>query len=162
MNIAYYLQNRVLPLCQRSLKFIMTISRDREALEGFLNCQRLGNVPQSLLSFVVFSFDFDKADSLWSSVTKTYQSESVQAGISYNNKSAEHFNGLRQQRHISVAQAHISAVDQQDVHHPSEFRNGLHNLSESMMIEGPLFLVLCVTSLQRRGRGIPRVSCTRN
>lgn len=44
--------------------------------KDFLVCRRFGNIQQRLLSFVVFSFDFDKADALLSSVIKTSQSES--------------------------------------------------------------------------------------
>lgn len=109
----------------------------------FLNCQRFGNVQPSLLSFVVFSFDLDKADALLRSVIETYQSGSVQARIDYNNTLPHSFNGLKQQRLISIAQAYISIVGWQDVlDNPSEFRNGLHNPSEARMIEGPLFLTL--------------------
>lgn len=53
----------------------MTILRNWEALGDFLNCQRFRNVQQSLLSFVVFSFDLGKADALLSSVIKTHQLE---------------------------------------------------------------------------------------
>lgn len=58
------------------LKFIVAILRSWDALRDFLDCQRFGNIQQTLLSFVEFSFDFDKADTLLSSVIKTYQSES--------------------------------------------------------------------------------------
>lgn len=123
---------------------IETYSEYLEALGSFGRVSKLSKTRKcsAELSFVVFSFDFDKTDTLWSSVIKTYQSESVQARISYSNKLAQHFNGLKQ-RHISIAQAYISTVDWQDVlHNPSEFRNGLHNLSEARVIEGPLFLIL--------------------
>lgn len=115
---------------------------EEPGFSDFLNCQRFGKV-QQLLSFAVFLFDFDKADTLLRSVIKTYQSGSVQARIDYNNKLPHSFNGLKQQRLISITQAYISIVGWQDVlGNPSEFRNGLHNPSEARMIEGPLFLIL--------------------
>lgn len=87
----------------------MTILRNWEALKDCLNCQRFRNVEQSLLSFVVFSFDLDKADALLNSVI-TYQPESGEARICCNNKSHQSFNGVKQQRLTSVAHAYISTV----------------------------------------------------
>lgn len=117
-----------------------------EELGSSERLSRLSEIWKCSVQFVVFcriSLDFDKAGTLLSPVIKTSQSESVQARISYNNKLHQSFNGLKQQRRISVAQASTSIVDWQAVfHNPSELRNGLRNPSESRMVEGPLFLIL--------------------
>lgn len=62
---------------------------------------------------------------------QTYQSEAGQARICYNNKLSQSFNGLQQQRLISVPQGYISIVDWQEVlHNTIEFRNAFPNASE--------------------------------
>lgn len=95
---------------QWQLELLMTILRNWEALKDFLNCQRFRNVEQSLLSFVVFSFDLGKADAVLNSVIKTYQPESGEARICCNNKSRQRFNSVKQQRLTSVAHAYVSTV----------------------------------------------------
>lgn len=105
----------------------MTILRNWEALRDYLNCQRFRNVQQSLLSFVMFSFDLDEADALLSSVIKTYQPESGDARIYCNNKSPQSFKGLKQQKaYFNRLSIHfcISVVAWQDLlHNPLEFEN---------------------------------------